>query len=178
MRPGGGKAKGAAFERKVCQELSRWVSRGKADDLFWRSAMSGGRATVARKKDKKLVRQAGDITATAPEGAALTDTFYLECKFLKDLAFDSFALRGIGILAAIWRVATVEAEAHGRVPFLIAKQNNMPTIAVMPFNLIFAKYAWSRSPIICSVMNPNVSVLDFEAMMACRFQPIAKDQLL
>jgi len=47
MRKGGGKAKGASFERDICRRLSLWVSAGKQEDVFWRSAMSGGRSTVA-----------------------------------------------------------------------------------------------------------------------------------
>jgi hypothetical protein len=50
MRKGGGKQKGSQFERDVCRELSLWVSHGKQEDVYWRSAMSGGRSTVAALK--------------------------------------------------------------------------------------------------------------------------------
>ena len=54
MRKGGGKAKGSSFERLICKELSLWITGGEHQDVFWRSAMSGGRSTVAMKKGDKL----------------------------------------------------------------------------------------------------------------------------
>lgn len=129
MRVGGGKAKGASYEREVCTKLSLWVSKGKQRDLFWRSAMSGGRATVAA---DKLRHQAGDISAVAPKGHSLTDRFYVECKFLRDLKVPSFFLRGSGKLASFWLTACQEAAGYDRTPLLIAKQNNWPALVIMP----------------------------------------------
>lgn len=127
-----GKQKGSAFERKICVRLSKWVSGGKDADLFWRSAMSGGRATVSRKKGVKLSRQAGDICAVAPEGHVLTNIFYVELKAYRDLSFISFFLAGSAKLAKFWQVACREAQEHGRIPLLIAKQNNAPILAIVP----------------------------------------------
>ena len=124
MRTGGGKAKGSAFERSVCIDLSKWVSGGNARiDLFWRSALSGGRATVKR----GTVRQAGDITAVAPEGHVLTDNFYLECKHLKNISLDGL-IKGKGALINIWATTVMEALKYNRVPILIFRQNHWPTI--------------------------------------------------
>src|ERR1700686_1673675 len=117
MRSGGGKGKGSSFERKVCKALSLWVSAGKHVDLFWRSAMSGGRATVAHRRQivqseaagttwpsAPPVRQAGDITAVAPEGHKLTDLFLVECKHYRDLDFDLFIFKK-GRLYQFWKTA-------------------------------------------------------------------------
>lgn len=123
MKPGGGKAKGGEFERSVCKALSLWVSKGQNVDLYWRSALSGGRATVA----KGAVRQGGDITAVAPEGHVLTDQFYLELKHYKKLSIDCF-LKGKGPLLDIWNTTVKEATKYNRIPVLIYKQNNWPTI--------------------------------------------------
>jgi len=131
MKQGGGKQKGAAFERKICQQLSLWVSDGEAKDLFWRSAMSGGRATVARKRGQKLARQAGDVTAIAPEGHQLTEQFYIELKHVANLALARFLLEGTGKLAEFWRTACVEADAYSKSPLLIAKQNRYPTLVMV-----------------------------------------------
>lgn len=129
-----GKQKGGAFERDVCRKLSLWVSGGKQSDLFWRSAMSGGRATVARNRGES-VRQAGDITAVAPEGHILTDKYYVECKFYKDLDILSFILNNKGKLAGFWKDTKREADRHGdRYPMLIAKQNNTPALFIVPFS--------------------------------------------
>jgi hypothetical protein len=137
MKSGGGKAKGAAFERKVCQELSLWISGGKHKDLYWRSAMSGGRATVARKRGTALARQAGDITATAPEGHKLTDFFYIECKHVRSLKIDRFIIEGTGPLAQFWHTTCKEAKAHNRQPMLIAKQNGLSIIVVTKSNDLY-----------------------------------------
>lgn len=136
MRPGGGKQKGAAFERLICKQLSLWVSAGKSQDCFWRSAMSGGRATVSARKGKLLPRQAGDITATSPEGHALTDWFYVECKSLRDISLDSF-LFGTGKLVPIWDVAIREAVKHKREPMLIVKERGRPPIVIVSSGIIF-----------------------------------------
>jgi len=129
-RTGGGKQKGSAFERDICKRLSLWVSGGVDQDLFWRSAMSGGRATLARKKGVTLNRQAGDICAVAPEGHALTNKFYLECKHYKDLQVGSFMLQDIGLLAKFWRETRAHAKPYGKLPLLIAKQNFVPVMLV------------------------------------------------
>ena len=125
MNGKGSKAKGSDWERKVCVLLSEWVSHGAQRDCFWRSAMSGGRATVAAAKngDKLLRRQAGDITATAPEGHPLTDLYYIEAKAYRDLELTAFILGGKGVLAGFWSVIQEEAKRYGKLPMLICKQN-------------------------------------------------------
>ena len=84
MRPGMGKAKGSAFEREVCKKLSLWITDGKMDDCLWRSAISGGRATIAHRKGK-VVRQGGDICAVSLEGHVLTNKWYIENKHVKKM---------------------------------------------------------------------------------------------
>lgn len=132
MRKGGGKAKGAAYEREVCKKLSLWVSHGKREDLFWRSAMSGGRATVGRKQGKSHDQHAGDISATHPEGHALTDKWYVECKAYSDLDIESALMKGEGKLSKFWREAVTQATAYHKMPMVIAKQNQWPPIVLVP----------------------------------------------
>lgn len=126
-RAGSGKAKGAEFERSVCKRLSLWVTDGERTDVFWRSAMSGGRATVARNKGEH-VRQSGDITAVASEGHALTDKLYFELKFYKDLELTSFFVKHSGILVRFWNKTINEADRYEKTPILIAKQNRLPAL--------------------------------------------------
>ena len=116
-----GKQKGAGFEREICKKLSLWITKGEKVDCFWRSAMSGGRATVA----KGAVRQAGDITAVAPEGHALTDVLYIECKNYKDVDLDCL-VKGKGTLLTFWKTAQKEAAKYNRIPTLIFKRNHWP----------------------------------------------------
>lgn len=124
-----GKQKGSEFERQICKKLSLWVTDGKRTDVFWRTAMSGGRATVANAKGES-VRQLGDITAVAPEGHALSNPLVLECKFYKTLDIASFIIAGKGKLATFWRQTARLAYKHGRQPWLIAKENHTPALLV------------------------------------------------
>lgn len=121
-----GKQKGASFERRICVALSIWVSGGKSEDLFWRAAMSGGRSTVAFRKGKTLGAHAGDISATAPEGHALTDEVMVECKAYRDLKIRSAIYTSKGELADFWRVAWAESHKYGKRPMLIGKENGCP----------------------------------------------------
>lgn len=143
MKRGGGKAKGAQFEREICQALSGWLTKGKRRDLFWRSAMSGGRATVAHRKGVKLTTQGGDISAIDPDGAVLTDRFCIELKFYKDLDFQAF-LMGRGKLQRFWEQATRDAERYGKEPMLIAKQNQYPTLVLVRWGTISSAVFWAR----------------------------------
>lgn len=125
------KQKGAAFEREICTRLSEWITRGAKADCFWRSAMSGGRATFgARTKGEHHSRQAGDICSVSPEGHVLTDQFYIELKHVKDLQIDRL-LERTGALYRFWDIARIEAARYDKRPMLIAKQNNMPILLLL-----------------------------------------------
>jgi hypothetical protein len=144
MKRGGGKGKGSAFERKVCAALSLWVTKGKHKDVFWRSSMSGGRATIHVKRGDKN-RQAGDIAAVTPEGHEFTDAFLIECKHLKNLSIQGFFLSGIGPLAGFWAKAKKQARDHGKRPMIIARQNLYPTIVITTRDVIIQGGWASRS---------------------------------
>ena len=130
MRKGGGKQKGASFERHVCKQLSKWMSHGTREDLYWRSAMSGGRATLSLGKGTRLAAQAGDITAIDPTGEPLTRQFLLECKHYRNLQFAGL-LNGTGEISHFWKKLVKDADGYNKGPLLIARQNSYPTIAVM-----------------------------------------------
>lgn len=129
MRKGGGKHKGSAFEREVCEALSLWVTDGRKKDVFWRSATSGGRATSAHKRGEHI-RQAGDICAVSPEGHEFCNQYFIECKHYKSLGILDFILNDRGRLARFWQVCKKEARKYDKIPLLIAKQNNIPTLVV------------------------------------------------
>lgn len=129
-RSGSGKSKGSEFERNVCKQLSLWVTKGEKTDLFWRTAMSGGRATVARKSGI-AVRQSGDITAVAEEGHRLTNRLYFELKFYKDLELASFFIKQKGKLSKFWVDTVNKAKLDDKHPVLIAKQNFTPSLLLI-----------------------------------------------
>lgn len=80
MKAGRGKNKGNAFERRICQKLSLWWSEGKREDIFWRSASSGGVATMRSKRGKTMAGQSGDISAIHESGMPLTRLCTVELK--------------------------------------------------------------------------------------------------
>ena len=149
--------KGQAFERLICRRLSEWVTAGAKSDCFWRSAMSGGRATVHQRKGL-LLRQSGDITSVAPEGHGFTDTWFVECKFRKDLALRAFFTEGKGKLAAWWHTARDEAIKYDKLPMVIARQNRCPTLVVMP--TIFAP-----NTVLVQLNGIYCTVLQFDRLM-------------
>jgi len=160
MKQGGGKSKGATFEREVCSKLSLWVSKGERDDLFWRSSMSGGRATVRFQKGKDTVT-AGDITAIHEMGSSLTDNYIIECKFTSNIHLESAIFQGPLIdiskvtskkkskkkgkpkqrqnnadkFAAWWMILLREGKKYNKKPMLIAKQNRQKTLIGIPLSL-------------------------------------------
>jgi hypothetical protein len=73
-------AKGAKFERDICKRLSRWWTNNKRDDVFRRSATSGGTATQRAKSGKKTFGQYGDIAIADPIGQPLLDLCAIELK--------------------------------------------------------------------------------------------------
>ncbi len=145
-----GKQKGASFERKICVALSLWISKGQQEDCYWRSSMSGGRSTVAAGRGKRLVAQAGDISCIHPIGAPLTDKFYLECKSYKDLEYKGL-ITGKGHLVKFWCETVIQARNYGKLPMLIAHQNQQPTVVCTP--------SWPISPIPHVIAVPRLDLV-------------------
>lgn len=126
MKAGMGKNKGSSFEREVCIMLSRWISGGSQDDIFWRSAMSGGRATVAHKRGgKRLSSQVGDISCIHPAGNRFGSAFGCECKHYADLEYKGILTRK-GKLITFWNEISSQSQIHDKQPFLVCRQNRMP----------------------------------------------------
>lgn len=76
--------KGGSFEREICKILSLWWTQENAvprDDVFWRTAGSGARATTRRKSGKQTFGQCGDIQAVDQAvGQPLLDLISIELK--------------------------------------------------------------------------------------------------
>jgi len=125
------RTKGGAFEREVAVTLSKWWSGGARDDVFWRTAGSGGRATVRRKKGKATRFSSGDITFTDPIGRPLIELFNIECRWRREF-------RLVGVLYDVgaeadwlrhWAKVARDAKASARQPLLVIKQNRgEPTV--------------------------------------------------
>lgn len=138
MKPGGGSAKGATFERFICKELSKWWTEGKRDDVFWRTAGSGGRATNRAKTGKTTAGAYGDITALDPIGEPLLKLFCFELKCgyggwdVLDL-IDKGKNMKHSKLQEFWQQASESAQqAHAHYPVVIAKRNQKQPVIVFP----------------------------------------------
>lgn len=158
-----GHGKGQSFERWVSKKLSRWVSRGKRSDLFWRTSMSGGRATVQRKRGR-VVRQSGDICAVTPEGHVLTDHWYIECKSYRRIMFGEWIINNQGPIVKWWKRCKDEARAHGRDPMLIVKQNTWPVLVISKGN-----HLGHWTPCHAHINSRAVDVTLFDELMAVKF---------
>ena len=122
------KQKGSAFERKMCRELSLWISGGRQDDLLWRSSMSGGTATVGKRKGIKKANMCGDISAIGEQGHTLTNAVIIECKAYKKFQWENFLYNNKGDIAGFWEVLIADCKTYNKQPFLILKQNAKPIV--------------------------------------------------
>ena len=92
--------------------------------------MSGGRATMGGKVGKLRKAQAGDVCAIDPLGHRLTDWYMVECKHLDDLALTGWVTRQAGECYHIWHKLIEQSFTHGKMPLLIARQNNYPVLCM------------------------------------------------
>jgi len=126
-----GKCKGSEFERVISKKLSLWLSEGEDDDLFWRTQGSGGRHTQRKKKGKETKNQEGDITSTHPSTQMFSEKICIECKHHKDINLWSIITRTGGQSIYNWYSTLIEiSKDSGKIPFLIAKQNNKPILLI------------------------------------------------
>lgn len=151
-------AKGLSFERDVCRRLSEWFSGGADDDLFWRSAASGGRATVRRKKGKRTVGHYGDICATSSEGEPFTAFVTTEVKrgynriTVNDL-LDNHRRAGDTLASFIRQAMTAAAGAGTPHWLIIHKRDRFDTMvyADYPFLKTVVGHP-DRMPLPCGVV--------------------------
>lgn len=125
MKIGGGSQKGSEFERSICKQLSLWWTNGERDDIFWRTAGSGGRGTQRSKKGQTTAGGHGDLTFTDPIGKPLLDLCCFELKrgykpSLLDL-IDRRPSKNPSVLMDFWQQANTSARnaevAYGIVIF-------------------------------------------------------------
>lgn len=138
MKSGGGKRKGGDYEREICKKLSLWISEGQREDIFWRSAMSGGRATVQYKKGVNNKSQVCDISAIDPLGNFLIDKTIIECKTYRCLHIDSFIFNyslKTNNAYNFWIELSNKAKEVNKIPILICKQNNSKSLIILPHYL-------------------------------------------
>lgn len=130
MKPGAGKIKGSSFERLIAKRLSLWLSSGARHDLLWRSAMSGGRATIQLSQGIINKTQTGDLTAIDKLAYEFTERFLVELKHYKDLDLITGFIKNKGILYKFWYDLVEHAYIYKKSPLLICCQNNLPILII------------------------------------------------
>lgn len=172
MRAGGGKQKGAQFERDVCEALSRWIDPGGTDTHYWRSAMSGGRATVRGRIGKKTESQSSDLSAITEKGMLLLKKFSIECKFVADLELVTAMVSARGKMAGFWEQVLNDARDHRKAPMMVAKQNMWPAFVFMrsiDADVLFGVKAMTRHlerARFCAFAGAPVSMMSFDDMLS------------
>lgn len=156
-----GKSKGSSFERELCKKLSLWVSNGTNEGVYWRSALSGGRSTVAFSKGKILGSSAGDISCIHPDGQKFLDKYFIEAKFYRDLNMAGLFFNK-GTLFTFWEVAKREAAKYGKHPILIAKQNQYPAL-ILGSNIAHSDFEF-KNPII--ILHQDLVIGQFDDFLA------------
>ena len=138
MRKGGGKTKGSEFERKISKELSLWWSDGERDDIFWRTSVSGGRATTRMRTGLSTRYQYGDITYTDSVGEDLLKVFTIECK----VGYGNYDVLDVlssnkSVLIGFWEEAVKESGDANNIPLLIFKQDRKETLVAFSKGVLF-----------------------------------------
>ena len=124
MRPGGGAAKGGAYERKLARDLSAWWYAGDANYL-WRRPGSGYRARMPN-------RHTGDIVPMADVIPPDKWPFHIEAKcYAKSrLKLDNILWPDRNPIRKIW-VKAFNERRKDLVPLLILKANRTDPVGVM-----------------------------------------------
>lgn len=132
MRPGGGRAKGANFERASCLQLSLWVSGGARGDLFTRNIGSGGKFTVAHKRGEET-GMPGDMMAGHHTAFDFCTLFSIECKHYADLELDKYLCDRLdkSFLGKVYTFTELQGRHAGLRPMVIAKQDRKPALVLI-----------------------------------------------
>lgn len=129
--------KGSSFERKICKQLSQWWTEGEKDDVFWRTAGSGSRATVRGKRGKDTTNSAGDIGYIDEIGKPLIDLFVIELKrgYSRDISILDFidSRKRKPLLEKWWMKAYTECTNSKRFSYwIIFQRDNHTPVLLLP----------------------------------------------
>lgn len=134
-------SKGSSFEREIAKMLSLWWTRDlpePRDDIFWRTANSGGRATVRGRKGKGTANSYGDLLAVDPLGQPFIQAFTVELKrgYNRSSLADLLDRKVKGALTQYekWLVKLIQtaATAGSRSWMLLARRDQRQTCVYLP----------------------------------------------
>lgn len=116
------KAKGNAYEIKICRRLSKWVIGKERPLLYWKVGSSGAQATLTRDAHSKLL---GDMVCIDRRGAFLTETVVIELKDVKTTnILDFISEKRSDNIRVWWEKVQKQAKDGGRIPWLIYHRSN------------------------------------------------------
>lgn len=137
--------KGSKFERDICYRLSAWWTGDPESSVFWRSSMSGGRATVRGRKGKRTEGHAGDVAATTADAEQFLRVVTLELKrgYSKDKDNPFYFLDGKAdsrptIMQWIDQARKSAALAKSMYWMIVAQRDRKETLVYMPASLFAA----------------------------------------
>jgi hypothetical protein len=132
-------AKGGGFENEVCKELSRWWTYGERDDIFRRTAGSGGKATSRQKRGRDTAFEFGDISFSDDVGKPFIDRYNVECKtgYATKSKWDVLDIidskQKETVLEKFWKQCVDDASKSGRIPLLIFRRNGRQKCVMIDF---------------------------------------------
>lgn len=156
--------KGSQYERQFCKALSLWYSESMLeetrDDLFWRTAGSGARATSRKKKGIDTVNSCGDVGALDATAQPFTDLCMIELKrgYTTKRSNDSISLlnmidkattkrkQNAPALLQWLRKAKREARSHGVKHFAIVFRRDRKVSCIILMNNTFDMLCENNRP--------------------------------
>lgn len=176
------------FERTIAKQLSLWISSNKNPDLLWRSAGSGGRSTMRRKKTGKGIENAAsDLAPLHKDAEPFTSVFTVECKHYKALTLGQIVYDfDKSTVARWWAQAERDARSVDRSPLLIMKENNrQPLIALCPplmtqWRLLAHDCGWvtiAKSGILVCSLSLFLAIIEFDEVRLIYSTKIARRRL-
>lgn len=134
-------AKGADYEREVCNKLSDWWTGKPDSSVFWRTSNSGGRATIRKAKGMATSGHCGDIGAVDDVGLPLVRLITIEAKrgYSSEVFTDVFDYLGTakpGVFEGFVSQAKQAARTAGS-PFwmLIHRRDRREALVYIPWKL-------------------------------------------
>lgn len=127
------KTKGTNYERDFAKRLSLWWTYGQLQDAFWRTSLSGGKATITNS-----TVQVGDICAIRPIAIPLENCVVFELKrgYTKTLILDWLLLGSTSLVGQWWEKGIQQSIDTNRKFILIVKHDHYPEVAFMQTELI------------------------------------------
>jgi len=160
-KPKNSKAKGGAFERNVAKRLSLWYTHNERDDVFFRSASSGGRATQRFKKGQQTANSAGDLSYIDSVGEPFLKCVAVELKAGYKTATLSklFSAKQAELLGFFNQASASATQAGVNGWMVVHKIDFQPEMVYMNMGLFNRYFHISTQPKLTDIMQFPIPVI-------------------